>query len=78
MQNQKHLLRIGLPPQPKKAELHEKQEIWNKKFRRKRVVVEHVIRKCKIFRIAKEKYRSKRKKIDIVWAVVCGLVNFKT
>jgi hypothetical protein len=63
---------------PKNGELHKNQEVWNKKFRRKRVIVEHVIRNCKVFRIVKEKYRNKRKKLDIVWAVVCGLVNLKT
>lgn len=63
---------------PKNGELTKRQQRWNKKFRKQRVKVEHVIRRCKLFRIVKERYRNKRKNLQIVWSIVCGLVNLKT
>ena len=63
---------------PKNGELTKKQRRQNKRFRSRRVKVEHVIRRCKIFRIVKERYRNKRRNLQKVWSVVCGLVNLKT
>lgn len=62
---------------PKKGELTENQKKENKKLRRKRVRVEHAIRLAKVWRIVKETYRNKLRKIKDVWLVVCGLVNFE-
>jgi hypothetical protein len=62
---------------PKNGELTKNQKRNNKRFRRKRVKVEHVIRLCKVFRIVKERYRNKRRRLQTVWSVICGLVNYK-
>jgi len=62
---------------PKGGKLTKSQKRKNKRFRRKRVRVEHTIRRCKVFRIVKERYRNKRRRIQTVWSVVCGLVNYK-
>ena len=44
-----------------------------------RIRVENAIRRIKIFRIAKEKYRNDRRKYDhIIHDVVCGVVNQTT
>ena len=60
---------------PKNGELSKKQKKQNKRFRKKRVVIEHVNRLCKCFRIVKETYRNHLRNIKQVWLIVCGLVN---
>jgi len=60
---------------PKNGELTKKQTKQNKKFRKKRVKIEHVNRKCKCFRMVKETYRNKLNHIGQIWLIVCGLVN---
>lgn len=60
---------------PKNGELTEKQKRKNKLFRKKRVQIEHVNRRCKCFRMVKETYRNRLKNIEQVWFIVCGLVN---
>lgn len=63
---------------PKDGKLTKKQKRKNRRFRRKRVKVEHTIRKCRMWRIVKETYRNKLRHIEQVWLIVCGLVNFAT
>lgn len=63
---------------PRKTTLPKNQRKYNTRLRRKRVKVEHVIRQCKIFRIVKERYRNKQKNLQIVWSVICGIVNYKS
>jgi uncharacterized membrane protein len=53
----------------------QKQE--NKKKARKRIVVEHLIRLVKIFRVAAERFRRKRKNYEPVILVVCGLITWR-
>jgi hypothetical protein len=62
---------------PREGTLTKNQRRKNKRFRRKRVRIEHTIRKCKVFRIVKERYRNKRRRLQTVWSVICGLVNYK-
>jgi hypothetical protein len=60
---------------PKNGELTNNQKKQNKRFRKKRVKIEHVNRKCKCFRMVKETYRNRLNHIEQVWLIVCGLVN---
>lgn len=60
---------------PKNGELTKKQKNQNKRFRKKRVRIEHVNRKCKCFRMVKETFRNRLKNVAQVWLIVCGLVN---
>ena len=53
----------------------EKRE--NKVFAQKRIYVEHVIRKTKIFRIAQQRFRLRGKRYPVVMKVICGLVRFR-
>ena len=62
---------------PKNGELTENQKRKNKKFRSKRVKVEHAIRRCKIFRIVKERFRNAKRKLQSIWSLIAGLVNLK-
>lgn len=62
---------------PKKGELTPEQKKHNRQLAQKRIYVEHVNRKCKIFRITKETYRGKHKNYGKIWNLVAGLVNFR-
>ncbi|HEO65306.1 MAG TPA: IS5/IS1182 family transposase, partial [Spirochaetes bacterium] len=39
--------------------------------------IEHINRRCKIFRIVKETYRGKHKNYRKTWNVVAALVNLR-
>ena len=51
------------------------QKRENKAKAKKRIVVEHLIRLLKIFRVAAEKFRLKRQNYEPVILVVCGLIR---
>jgi len=57
--------------------LTKKQKQENKKLSKQRISVEHINRRCKIFRITKEVYRGKHKNYGKVWNIVAGLVNLR-
>jgi hypothetical protein len=57
--------------------LTKEQKRYNKELSQRRILIENIIRKCKIFRIVKQTYRGKHKNYGLVWNVVDGLVNFK-
>ena len=60
----------GLPLTPE-----EKQ--FNRMLAQQRIVIEHVNRRCKIFRSVKETYRGKHKNYGKIWNIVAGLVNLR-
>lgn len=49
----------------------------NKALSKQRVFIEHVNRRCKIFRIVKEVYRGKHKNYSLTWRLVAALVNLR-
>ncbi len=62
---------------PQGGELTPKQKKENRMLARVRIPIEHVNRRCKIFRIVKETYRGKHKNFSKVWTVIAGLVNLR-
>ena len=67
-----------LPVKKKKGQrLCKQAKEYNKALAKKRVVVEHVIRLCKIFRIVKDVYRGKHKNYSFNWNLVAALVNLR-
>ncbi|MDD2661053.1 MAG: hypothetical protein PHY54_15465 [Methylococcales bacterium] len=42
-----------------------------------RVFIEHINRRCKIFRIVKDVYRGKHKHYSLTWNLVAALVNLR-
>jgi len=66
-----------IPHKKKKNLLTKKQKQENKKLSKQRIPVEHINRRCKIFRITKEVYRGKHKNYGKVWNIVSGLVNIR-
>ena len=57
--------------------LTKEKKKYNRQLSQKRIIVENIIRECKIFRIVKEVYRGKHKNYGLMWNLVAGLVNFK-
>jgi hypothetical protein len=66
---------------PYKASKHhplsKEQKKQNKQLASDRVLVEHINRECKIFRICKERYRGKHKNYEKTWKLVASIVNLK-
>ena len=60
---------------PRKSELTDEQKQANRELARRRVMVEHVIRSLKIFRILAERYRNRRKRFSLRFNLIAGLYN---
>ena len=69
----------GQTPQkkPRKSELTDEQKQSNRALARRRVVVEHVIRSLKIFRILAERYRNRRRRFSLRFNLIAGLYNYE-
>ena len=67
-----------IPIKKKKGkQLSKEEKGFNHQLSKQRISVEHVIRRCKIFRIVKEVYRGKHKNYGKTWNLVAGLVNLR-
>jgi hypothetical protein len=60
---------------PRKGALTARQKAGNRRVSRRRIVVEHGIGKMKVWRIAAERYRSRRRGHTLVMKNVAGLHN---
>jgi hypothetical protein len=75
---QKHHLKCKLPIKRTKTKLlNDLEKQQNLQLSKKRVVVEHVIGKVKVFRIMSERYRNRRKKHTQRMKFICGIYNFE-
>ena len=74
----KHHHNSTLPVKKKKGQsLSAEDKAHNKALSKQRVFIEHVNRRCKIFRIVKETYRGKHKHYGKTWALIAMLVNLR-
>ena len=62
---------------PRNRELTQEEKRYNRELAKIRIVIEHVNRRCKIFRIVKETSRGKHKNFHKTWTVVAELVNLR-
>ncbi len=62
---------------PKKSELTPEQKQQNKELSSERILVEHMIRLVKIFRVASERFRLNSQKYEQVILTICGLVRLR-
>jgi DDE superfamily endonuclease len=53
------------------------QKEFNQQLAKERILIEHINRDCKIFRICKEQYRGKHKNYERTWKLVTAIVNLK-
>ncbi len=71
-------IRIDTPDKkPKNKDITRSQKKENQKKARKRVVVEHLIRLVKIFRISGERFRLRASSYESVIMTVCGLIRWR-
>jgi hypothetical protein len=61
---------------PKGSDLTEEQKQFNKELAKQRVVIAHIIRHLKIFRILAERYRNRRRRFILRVNLIAGLYNY--
>jgi IS5 family transposase len=67
-----------LPVKKKKGQpLSAEDKANNKALAKRRVFIENVNRRCKIFRIVKDVYRGKHKNYSLTWNLVAAIVNLR-
>lgn len=62
---------------PRNAEISPLQKEENKQLSSRRIGVEHMIRRVKIFRVAQDKFRLARHRYGQIIMAVCGLVRLR-
>ena len=75
---QKKHAKVLLPKkQSKLKKLTEEEKRANRELARKRIRVENVIRRLKIFRILAERYRNRRRRLGLRFNLISGIYNFE-
>jgi hypothetical protein len=62
---------------PPKQALPDIERQHNRQLGKLRVIVEHSIRRLKIFRILSERYRNRRKRFGLRLNLIAAIVNFE-
>jgi DDE superfamily endonuclease len=62
---------------PRQGKLAKSERQHNRSLARLRIVVEHVNRKLKIFRILAERYRNRRKRFGLRFNLISAILNFE-
>jgi hypothetical protein len=75
---QKKHAKVFLPKKKSKLrKLTKEEKRANRELSRRRVRVENVIRRLKIFRILGERYRNRRKRLGLRFNLISGIYNFE-
>ena len=64
----------------KKSKLHpltQDQKRANRRLSQKRILIENIIRKLKIFRILSERYRNRRKRFGLRFNLIAAIYNLE-
>jgi IS5 family transposase len=61
----------------KKIPLTQEQKKLNRQLAKERIVVEHVHRKLKIFRILSSRYRNRRQRFGLRFNLIAGIYNYE-
>lgn len=59
----------------KRHPLTQEQKSLNRQLSRKRIVVENIIRRLKVFRILSERYRNRRKRFSLRFNLIAAILN---
>lgn len=62
---------------PRKSRLSQEDKRQNKQLAQRRITLEHINRKLKIFRILAEKYRNRRQRFGLRFNLIAGLYNYE-
>jgi transposase len=64
----------------KKTKLHplnKEQKVSNQTLSRKRILIEHIFRRLKVFRILNERYRKRRKRFGLRFSLIAAVYNME-
>ena len=61
----------------KKTPLIKEQKKFNRQLAKERIIVEHVHRKLKIFRVLSSRYRNRRKRFGLRFNLIAGIYNYE-
>lgn len=64
----------------KKSKYHpltKRQKQRNKTLARRRILIEHIFRKLKVFRILSERYRNRRKRFAVRFNLIAAIYNLE-
>lgn len=64
----------------KKSKYHlltKREKLSNRSLARKRIVIEHIFRKLKVFRILSERYRNRRKRFSLRFNLIAAVYNLE-
>lgn len=61
----------------KKQQLSPEQKKHNRNLASVRIVIEHIYRCLKIFRILRERYRNRRKRFSLRFNLIAGIYNYE-
>jgi len=64
----------------KKSKYHaltQREKQRNRGLARKRIVIEHIFRKLKVFRILSERYRNRRKRFALRFNLIAAIYNLE-
>jgi len=69
---------VRMPKKKSKYHLLTKNDVAkNKRISKSRVLIEHIIRRVKIFRIVSERYRNRRKRFSLRFNLIAAIYNFE-
>jgi transposase len=57
--------------------LTQRQKRRNRSLARKRILIEHIFRKLKVFRILSERYRNRRKRFALRFNLIAAIYNLE-
>jgi hypothetical protein len=63
--------------QSKYHALTKREKLSNWRLARKRIVIEHIFRKLKVFRILSERYRNRRKRFAVRFNLIAAIYNLE-
>lgn len=61
---------------PRGGKLTQEDKRFNRDLARRRVVIEHVNRRLKVFRILSQRYRNRRKRFVLRCHLIAGIYNY--
>jgi IS5 family transposase len=61
----------------KKTPLTQEQKKFNRQLAKERIIVEHVHRKLKIFRVLSSRYRNRRQRFGLRFNLIAGIYNYE-
>jgi hypothetical protein len=62
---------------PRGGELTDDEKAENRRISSKRILVENINAKIKVFKITANKYRNRRKRFALRMAIICGIINYE-